>query len=304
MSGPHGAVLLVDDEEKILKRLGRALRDQGHDVVEAGSAREAQRQLAQRPFDLLVFDNGSAVLGANPSYCVDPADRLGPTVNRALTRVTEYALDETAMTATLVRSWSHGSRFAYFAGSARRLPGGNTLVDWAADKQALVSEVDPDGTIVWELKAPTALSYRAEKAEVPDRTDPVVTVSLRLRCWLRGRVSMSCSPTTVCNTTVCAGMSRSASSMARAASAIAGSCLRARYASHCPGSRLLITASVTVDWRTPTRCRCTCASTARCGSTMESRSRWMPSRTGARMPLRASAIRAASSTACVLVASM
>ncbi|MBM0126989.1 aryl-sulfate sulfotransferase [Pimelobacter simplex] len=127
---------------------------------------------------LLVFDNGSAVLGANPSYCVDPADRLGPTVNRALTRVTEYALDETAMTATLVRSWSHGSRFAYFAGSARRLPGGNTLVDWAADKQALVSEVDPDGTIVWELKAPTALSYRAEKAEVPDRTDPVVTVSL------------------------------------------------------------------------------------------------------------------------------
>jgi DNA-binding NtrC family response regulator len=57
MSGPHGAVLLVDDEEKILKRLGRALRDQGHDVVEAGSAREAQRQLALRPFDLLVFDN-------------------------------------------------------------------------------------------------------------------------------------------------------------------------------------------------------------------------------------------------------
>ena len=57
MSGPRGAVLLVDDEEKILKRLGRALRDQGHDVVEAGSAREAQRQLAQRPFDLLVFDN-------------------------------------------------------------------------------------------------------------------------------------------------------------------------------------------------------------------------------------------------------
>ena len=57
MSGPHGAVLLVDDEEKILKRLGRALREQGHDVVEAGSAREAQRQLAQRPFDLFVVDN-------------------------------------------------------------------------------------------------------------------------------------------------------------------------------------------------------------------------------------------------------
>ena len=57
MSGPRGAVLLLDDEEKILKRLGRALRDEGHDVVEAGSARDAQRQLAQRPFDLFVVDN-------------------------------------------------------------------------------------------------------------------------------------------------------------------------------------------------------------------------------------------------------
>ena len=57
MSGPRGTVLLVDDEEKILKRLGRALRDEGHDVVEAGSARDAQRQLTQRPFDLFVVDN-------------------------------------------------------------------------------------------------------------------------------------------------------------------------------------------------------------------------------------------------------
>ena len=57
MSGPRGAVLLVDDEEKILKRLGRALRDEGHDVVEAASAPDAQRQLTQRPFDLFVVDN-------------------------------------------------------------------------------------------------------------------------------------------------------------------------------------------------------------------------------------------------------
>jgi len=57
MSGPRGTVLLVDDEEKILKRLGRALRDEGHDVVEAASARDAQKQLAQRAFDLFVVDN-------------------------------------------------------------------------------------------------------------------------------------------------------------------------------------------------------------------------------------------------------
>ena len=57
MSAVRGAILLADDEEKILKRLGRALRDEGHDVVEASSAREAQRHLAERQFDLFVLDN-------------------------------------------------------------------------------------------------------------------------------------------------------------------------------------------------------------------------------------------------------
>jgi DNA-binding NtrC family response regulator len=53
----RGSILLADDEEKILKRLGRALRDEGHEVVEAASAREAQRHLAERAFDLFVVDN-------------------------------------------------------------------------------------------------------------------------------------------------------------------------------------------------------------------------------------------------------
>ena len=57
MSEVRGAILLVDDEEKILKRLGRALRDEGHDVAEAGNARDALRQLTERHFDLAVIDN-------------------------------------------------------------------------------------------------------------------------------------------------------------------------------------------------------------------------------------------------------
>ena len=40
MSAVRGAILLVDDEEKILKRLGRALRDEGHEVTEASNARD------------------------------------------------------------------------------------------------------------------------------------------------------------------------------------------------------------------------------------------------------------------------
>ncbi len=53
----HGSILLVDDEEKILKTLGRVLRAEGHEVVEARRAREARDQLACRAFDALLIDN-------------------------------------------------------------------------------------------------------------------------------------------------------------------------------------------------------------------------------------------------------
>jgi len=53
----RGSILLVDDEEKILKALGRALRDAGHAVTETTSPRQAQRMLAERPFDVIVVDN-------------------------------------------------------------------------------------------------------------------------------------------------------------------------------------------------------------------------------------------------------
>ncbi len=53
----RGAILLVDDEERILKALGRALREEGHEVVATASPREARRLLADRAFDLLVVDN-------------------------------------------------------------------------------------------------------------------------------------------------------------------------------------------------------------------------------------------------------
>jgi DNA-binding NtrC family response regulator len=57
MNQHRGSILIADDEEKILKRLGRALRDEGHDVVEATSVSAAQRHLNERQFDLVVVDN-------------------------------------------------------------------------------------------------------------------------------------------------------------------------------------------------------------------------------------------------------
>jgi len=53
----RGSILLVDDEEKILKALGRALHAAGHEVIETTSPRDAQRLLAERPFDVMLVDN-------------------------------------------------------------------------------------------------------------------------------------------------------------------------------------------------------------------------------------------------------
>jgi two-component system, NtrC family, response regulator AtoC len=52
-----GSLLLVDDEERLLRHLARALAAEGHDVATASRAAEAQRLLAERGFDVLVVDN-------------------------------------------------------------------------------------------------------------------------------------------------------------------------------------------------------------------------------------------------------
>ncbi len=57
MTHSRGSILLVDDEEKIVKSLGRALREAGHSVVDTTDPRQAQRLLAERTFDVLVVDN-------------------------------------------------------------------------------------------------------------------------------------------------------------------------------------------------------------------------------------------------------
>jgi hypothetical protein len=126
---------------------------------------------------ILLFDNGSATL--TNAYCVDPADRTGPTIERPITRIKEYAVDAAAGTATLVWSWQKDDRFAHFAGSAQRLANGDTLVGWAAETDAIVSEVAPDGELLWELRDPehpAYFTYRAAKTEVPDTTPPAVDV--------------------------------------------------------------------------------------------------------------------------------
>src|SRR3954468_19469746 len=52
-----GTLLLVDDEQKIRRVLGQALRAEGHEVLEAAGAGEARRLLSERAIDVLIVDN-------------------------------------------------------------------------------------------------------------------------------------------------------------------------------------------------------------------------------------------------------
>jgi arylsulfotransferase ASST len=134
---------------------------------------------------VLTFDNGS---WAFDSLCTNTADPAGPTTARTPTRIAEWEL--TGNIAKLVWSYTRPDYYAIFAGSAGRLPGGNTLIGWASEKKSVASEVDSAGQLVWDLRDPVAdrlpdvagdqhyFSYRAFKADVPDTQDPEVTVDV------------------------------------------------------------------------------------------------------------------------------
>lgn len=127
--------------------------------------------------NIVIYDNGSNGL------CVNPADPTGPTIDRGQTRITEYALDTTAHTATLVWSYAPADTYAWFAGSARRLSNGNTLIGWADARANLATEVSSDKEILWEVNTlPAAaghrnyITYRAELiTSLSDKIKPVAT---------------------------------------------------------------------------------------------------------------------------------
>ncbi len=94
--------------------------------------------------NLLYFDNGNISGGG-----VTPNDR-------SYSRAVEYALDETNMTATLVWEYRHTPDIsANCTGSLKRMPNGNTFIDWGCAVPTsgyIVTEVNPAGQVVFEMK--------------------------------------------------------------------------------------------------------------------------------------------------------
>ena len=70
-----------------------------------------------------------------------------------------------------------------FAGSARRLDNGDTLLGWAADTASVTGEVSPDGTLLWNLadtateRSDRQFTYRAALSPIDDWAAPTVRVA-------------------------------------------------------------------------------------------------------------------------------
>lgn len=99
--------------------------------------------------NVLVFDNGSSTFFGTP-LCVDPQDPQHGSVQRPTTRVVELALS--GGTATPVRTYGDTARFAWFMGSAARIPGGGVLIGWSSSPDSIASETDAQGATLWRLR--------------------------------------------------------------------------------------------------------------------------------------------------------
>ncbi len=141
---------------------------------------------------LLFFDNGSKLDPSDPIHaqtadmCAGPGGTADAPVARQWTRVVEYELDTGTMEARRVWQYRAGDRYAAFAGSAQRLPNGNTMIGWSraydatsgSHDQPMATEVTPAKDVVWTLTTHGAwFSYRNLTYDAPDRIRPVIDVA-------------------------------------------------------------------------------------------------------------------------------
>lgn len=99
--------------------------------------------------DILLFDNG----------VYHPVQE---------SRAVEFFLDTIAMTATRTWQYRHNPPlFAEVMGNAERLDNGNTFIGWGSEATVAATEVDSNGTVVYEMDLPATSSYRALKYPSP-----------------------------------------------------------------------------------------------------------------------------------------
>ncbi len=110
-----------------------------NDPLNGFSHQHFARQLASG--NILLFDDGNLHTPPN-------------------SRVVEYRVDEAGQTATMVWQHHHTPELQSFCcGSAERLSTGDTLTAWGTT--GVIEQIDASSNVLWEMKIPNAIVYRA-----------------------------------------------------------------------------------------------------------------------------------------------
>jgi hypothetical protein len=164
---PHMNAIDIDDDGNILvsarhlSEVTKINRDSG-DIIWRLSGAHSSFSFVNDPFNGTSFQHNISALGSGHYMVFDNGDGRTNQVSRAV----EYQLDLTNMTATV--AWQYlgtPERYAYYCGSAQRLPTGNTLIDFVLADYPKAIEVDTNGVKHFELSMiPSSDSYRAFRA--------------------------------------------------------------------------------------------------------------------------------------------
>jgi hypothetical protein len=161
---PHMNGIDIDDDGNLLvsarhiSEVTKINSDTG-DIIWRLSGAHSSFTFANDPFYGTSFQHNISALGNGHYMVFDNGNYHTPQVSRGV----EYQLDLTNMTATVAWQFrDNPDKYAYWMGSAQRLPTGNTLIDFVMAAYPKAIEVDTNGVKRFELSlVPGADSYRA-----------------------------------------------------------------------------------------------------------------------------------------------
>jgi len=161
---PHMNGIDIDEDGTLLvsarhlSEVTKIDRDSG-EVIWRLSGAHSSFNFVNDPFNGTSFQHNITALGNGHYMVFDNGDYHTLQVSRAV----EYQLDLANMTATV--AWQFRDtpdKYAFWLGSAQRLPSGNTLIDFVLPQYPKAIEVDTNGVKHFELSlVPGSDSYRA-----------------------------------------------------------------------------------------------------------------------------------------------
>ncbi len=171
---PHMNAVSVDDDGNVLvssrhlSEVTKINRETG-EIMWRLSGKSNQFTFIDDPFNGFRNQHDIRALGDSRYTVFDNGNGHDPPETRAV----EYDIDPVNMTATLVWQYRHDPRrYTSWMGNAQRLPGGNTLINYADASLPKVTEIRPDGSKALEMDfVKSAHSYRAFKFDWMGKAD-------------------------------------------------------------------------------------------------------------------------------------